>query len=357
MSRLSADQILDHLKSAIICVDENLNVCQLNVTAEEIFETSQRMLIGKKLYDLFLPAQSVSILGAIEACYKNRNPVSEYEAKLALFNGQQMTVDFAINPVLDNDSKFFMLLEINTLDRHLEIASDDYRLIQKQASFQLARGMAHEIKNPLGGIRGAAQLLEMESGSEKFREYTKVIIREVDRLQKLVSNMLGSNREMKKQSLNILEILEHIRSLILAEAYNGLEIIRDYDPSIPELVGDKDQLIQAFLNILSNAVQATEKKGKIIIRTRVARQYTIAHKNYHLVLVVDIIDDGPGVAEDMMDNIFLPMVTDKADGSGLGLPIAQQIITSHGGIIHCHNQSKGAVFSTILPLDNLESSE
>jgi two-component system nitrogen regulation sensor histidine kinase GlnL len=211
--------------------------------------------------------------------------------------------------------------------------------------------MAHEIKNPLSGIRGAAQLLEKEIIQPSMKEYTDVIISEVDRLQTLVNNMLGPNVRINKQPVNMLEILEHIRNLLLAAEPDRLVIHRDYDPSIPELLADKDQLIQAFLNIAQNAVQALGKDGEITFKTRIDRQVTIGQIKHALVIQVDIIDNGSGIPAALSDTIFLPMVTDKATGSGLGLPIAQEIVSGHGGIIKSQSSADGTRFSTILPLE------
>ncbi|MCK4710894.1 MAG: PAS domain-containing sensor histidine kinase, partial [Gammaproteobacteria bacterium] len=209
---------------------------------------------------------------------------------------------------------------------------------------------------PLGGIRGAAQLLEDEISNPELKEYTDVIIREADRLQRLLNNMLGPNRKIEKEKINILEVLEHVRSLILAE-FSNLTITRDYDPSIPELMADKNQLIQAFINLVRNAAQSASltkcKNAEIIFRTRISRQHTVGNKRYKHVMQIDIIDNGPGVANEVLENIFLPMVTNKPDGTGLGLPIAQQIIFGHHGIIQCQSNSELTTFTTLLPLENI----
>ena len=215
---------------------------------------------------------------------------------------------------------------------------------------ELLKGLAHEIKNPLGGIRGAAQLLDKEIG-EKFREYTQVIIRETDRLKCLVDDMFGPRGESRKVSLNIHDALEHVRLIVTAEKEGSFQVVSDYDPSIPELYADRDQLIQAFLNLVRNSCQAVDPiSGRIMIKTRIRRKYTILEKTHRLVVEVQIIDNGPGVAKELGKNIFFPLISGKSSGSGLGLPIAQSLIRKHGGIIDFNCVFGETVFSVWLPL-------
>jgi two-component system nitrogen regulation sensor histidine kinase GlnL len=214
------------------------------------------------------------------------------------------------------------------------------------------RGVAHEIKNPLGGLRGAAQLLELEDDS--LKEYTRIIIEETDRITMLMNKMLGSNKIPNKVKLNIHEPLERVRQLVQAEVNDSIKIHCNYDPSIPELNADKDQLIQAFLNILRNAAQAiTGEHGEITIRTRISQQMTIANKCHKLIAKIDIIDNGVGVKPELMQQIFYPMVTGKEDGTGLGLPISQSIINQYGGLIEFSSDEKQTIFSIFLPLGNI----
>jgi two-component system nitrogen regulation sensor histidine kinase GlnL len=220
----------------------------------------------------------------------------------------------------------------------------------QQASSELVRGVAHEIKNPLGGIRGAAQLLERDFPDSQHREYTRVIIREVDRLQNLVNRMLGPNRAPEKHLINVHEVVEHVRRLIEAEA-RAVTVVRDYDPSIPELEADKEQLIQAMLNLARNAMQAVAEGGRITLRTRAKRQITIGGQRHRVVAQIDIEDDGPGIEESMQERIFYPMVTTRAEGTGLGLPIAQYLIQSHGGVIECKSRPGCTVFSIMIPFE------
>ena len=196
-------------------------------------------------------------------------------------------------------------------------------------------------------------MLQKALDRPEWTEYTEVIISEVDRLQLLTSKMLGPVNKLQRKAVNILEVLEHIRKIVLAAEPERITVQRDYDPSIPELMADRDLLIQAFLNIARNAVQAIDGTGEIIFRTRVGRQFTIGQITHPLVVQIDITDSGPGIPRDLGETIFLPMITSKAEGSGLGLPIAQEIISRHGGTIHLQSSDRGTTFSTILPMEKL----
>ncbi|MGH8444006.1 MAG: nitrogen regulation protein NR(II), partial [Solimonas sp.] len=244
-----------------------------------------------------------------------------------------------------------LLMEMLPVERHMRISRDELFQTQFDASRMMIRGLAHEIKNPLGGIRGAAQLLEHEFPDSQHREYTRVIIREVDRLQNLVNRMLGPNRAPQKTLLNIHELLEHVRRLVQAEAPDEVAVLRDYDPSIPEVVVDREQIIQAVLNILRNALQAVGSEGVITLRTRTRRQLTIATVRHKLVVQIDIEDSGPGVPSDMIERIFYPMVTTRAEGTGLGLPLSQYLVHAHGGLIECRSRPGCTVFSIYLPIE------
>jgi two-component system nitrogen regulation sensor histidine kinase GlnL len=215
----------------------------------------------------------------------------------------------------------------------------------------MVRGLAHEIKNPLGGLRGAAQLLERELDSEELKEYTRIIIGEADRLRQLVNRMLGPNSRPNRSLVNIHHVLEHVRSLVKAEADSRLVVTRDYDPSIPELEADRDLLIQAVLNVVRNAVQAISACGEIILRTRAQRQFTIGHSRHRLVLRVDVIDNGPGIAPNISETVFFPMVTGRPDGTGLGLSIAQSLVNLHNGVIECESKPGRTQFTILLPME------
>ena len=352
MGQFAADKILDSLNSAIVCLDRGLRVCYVNSTAEALFGASSSTLLGKKFDQLFSQVESSTITSNLPEFWPQTRALTEREAQLTLSNGQSIVADYSIYPLDDTQAEGIILVEIRPVDRQLQIAREEFNQMHKQASQQFARGMAHEIQNPLGGIRGAAQLLEKEITQPSMKEYTDVIISEVDRLQALIKNMLGPGAKVDKKPVNILEILEYIRRLLLAAGPDNFIVQRDYDPSIPELFADREQLIQAFLNIAQNSVQALEQNGEITFKTRVARQFTIAQTTHPLVIQIDVIDNGKGISSELRNTIFLPMVTDKAQGSGLGLPIAQEIISRHGGLIRHESLPSGTMFSVFLPLES-----
>lgn len=346
--RRGADAILDGMTTAVIAVDAQLAVLALNPAAETLFGVSERHALGDPLPGAvphFAPyAQRFADALASGAGF--------IERELSLRRGldQPLTIDLVVTPVLF-DRRPGLMLEATPLDRHLRISRDEWLAAQFDASRQLIRGLAHEIKNPLGGLRGAAQLLERELPDAGLREYTGIIIREADRLQRLVNRMLGPNRLPEHTQLNLHEVLEHVRRLIEAEAGDRLVVQRDYDPSIPDIEADREQLIQAVLNIVRNAMQALEHTAdaRIVLRTRIRRQHTIAGQLHRLVVQLDISDNGPGIEPALQEKIFYPMVTTRADGSGLGLPIAQYLVHGHGGVIECRSRPGATVFSLYLP--------
>jgi two-component system nitrogen regulation sensor histidine kinase GlnL len=250
-----------------------------------------------------------------------------------------------------------LLVEFWPIDPQILRATREERLLELQVvSRELIRNLAHEIKNPLGGIRGAAQLLERELNSPGLHEYTQVIIKEADRLQALMKGLLSPHRSMQPGAVNIHEILERVRSLLTAEFPGALAIRRDYDASLPELIGDREQLIQATLNIARNAAQAIigrtdgEAAGQITFRTRAARQLTLAKRLHPLALELQIIDDGPGIPEDIKERMFYPLVSGREGGSGLGLTLAQNFILQHQGTIECQSRPGYTCFTLRMPL-------
>ena len=262
-----------------------------------------------------------------------------------------VTTNFSATPLLVNEQVNEILVEFQQVDNHLRISKEEQLLTQQNTARLLVRGLAHEIKNPLGGLRGAAQLLDLELDDPELKEYTQIIIAESDRLQGLLDKMLGPNKLPNKKAINIHEVLERVRQLVQAESTGSLTIQSDYDPSIPDIFADKDQLIQAILNIAKNAVQAMEGKGRIIFKTRIYRHLNVGRKHYKLAVKCDIIDTGPGIDANMMNQIFYPMITGRAEGTGLGLSIAQALITQHNGLIECNSQPGKTMFSIFLPME------
>lgn len=279
-------------------------------------------------------------------------PISEYEACLQLHGGREIIIDYTLTPLQPPEQPMLLILEISHIDRHLRIAREEQLLSEQTATRNLIRGMAHEIKNPLGGLRGAAQLLERELPGTDLKEYTQIIIREADRLQSLVNRILGPNNVPRKRNINIHQVLEHVRQLIQAETpgNTGSQFKLDYDPSLPEIMADTDMMIQAVLNITQNAIQALDGSGQITFKTRPLRHFTIGHTHHRLVLKTDIIDNGPGIDENLQAYIFFPMVSGRAEGSGLGLSIAQTLINQHDGLIKMASRKGETIFSIYLPL-------
>ncbi|MGR9088386.1 MAG: nitrogen regulation protein NR(II) [Gammaproteobacteria bacterium] len=341
-------RILDHLNSAILVFDRNLMLTYINNAGEILLADSANHLIGINASDIF-KSSDPAILFNLNLSLTMEKPLVDHALALNRIS-QSVTINLSATPLFTGEIVSEVLVELHQVDNHLRISKEEQLLNQQATAKLLVRGLAHEIKNPLGGLRGAAQLLDLELNDRELKEYTQIIIAESDRLQGLMDKMLGPNKIPNKVSLNIHEVLERVRQLIQAQASSSLVITCDYDPSIPNILGDKDQLIQAILNIAKNAVQALEGTGSITIKTRIHRQMTIGRKCYKLAARCDIIDDGPGIDAEMMNQIFYPMITGRAEGTGLGLSIAQSLINQHNGLIECKSEPGITVFSIFLPI-------
>jgi two-component system nitrogen regulation sensor histidine kinase GlnL len=340
-------RILESLTGAVLTFDAGLRLTSINPAGEMLFEISAKKIVGHTLNEL-LP-HSGQIAEVLYQTLASRRPFTARSVRLLLPGRRRVTVDCTVTPMAEKNEA--LLVELTQVDRLLRLARDEGLLERQAANRAVIRGLAHEIKNPLGGLRGAAQLLERELGKAELKEYTRIIIHEADRLRTLVDRMTGPIQPLRKDRINIHEVLEHVARLMLVEVPVGLHIERRYDPSLPELLGDRDQLVQALLNIVRNAVEAMEGRGRIELRTRVERNFTIRQKRHRLVLGVDIEDDGPGIPPDLREHIFYPMVTGKPTGTGLGLSIAQDIIIKHGGLIGCDSRPKQTTFTLLLPLE------
>ncbi|KRW58991.1 nitrogen regulation protein NR(II) [Pseudomonas sp. TTU2014-080ASC] len=345
--------LLDNLTTATLLLNGELRLEYMNPAAEMLLAVSGQRSHGQFINELF--TESAEALNALHIAVAQAHPFNKRETVLTTLNGQPLTVDYAVTPVL-NQGETLLLLEIHPRDRLLRITKEEAQLSKQETTKMLVRGLAHEIKNPLGGIRGAAQLLARELPEESLRDYTNVIIEEADRLRNLVDRMLGSNKLPTLSLTNIHEVLERVSSLIEAESQGSIVLVRDYDPSIPDVLIDREQMIQAVLNIVRNAMQAlaysTEQHpGRITLRTRTMRQFTIGHTRHRLVAKIEIIDNGPGIPPELQETIFYPMVSGRADGTGLGLAITQNIISQHQGLIECESYPGHTVFSVFLPLE------
>ena len=258
-------------------------------------------------------------------------------------------VDCRVSPINAGDA--CLLVEITDVTRRVQINRENALLIQHGAGRQMIRQLAHEIKNPLGGIRGAAQLLERQLDDEDVREYTQVVISETDRLAALVDTLLGPGGPPNKQPVNVHELLEYVVRIIDAEGEKNLTIHRDYDPGLPAIDLDRDQLVQAFLNLVRNAAASLDGQGTLTLRSRAATNFTIGNVRHRVIASIEIEDDGPGIPQDLQDSIFYPLVTSRPDGTGLGLPAAQELLSRHGGLIEFESRPGRTVFFVRIPLD------
>ncbi len=339
---------LEHLATAVLLLDGESHVLYANPAAEVLFAVSSHQMEGLPLQQVF-PGAEV-LVAAVESALVAHSPFREHEFPITTARQNSLAVTCTATPVELPPVR--LVLEFQQMDRQLRIAREERMLIQQQANAELLRNLAHEIRNPLGGLRGAAQLLEHELPQPGLREYTQVIIKEADRLQLLMDRLLVPHRVPKYEPTNIHEVLERVRSLLLAESPQGIAIQRDYDTSLPELIGDREKLIQAVLNIARNAVQAMAGKGELTLRTRAERQVTLARKRYRVAIRLQIIDNGPGIPPEIRDRIFYPLVSGRADGSGLGLTLAQTFITQHHGMIECESRPGHTCFTILLPLES-----
>jgi two-component system nitrogen regulation sensor histidine kinase GlnL len=345
--------LLDNLTTATLLLNDNLRLEYMNPAAEMLLAVSGQRSHGQFISELF--TESSEALSALRQAVQQAHPFNKREAVLTSVNGQTLTVDYAVTPVLSR-GQTHLLLEVHPRDRLLRITKEEAQLSKQETTKILVRGLAHEIKNPLGGIRGAAQLLARELPEESLKDYTNVIIEEADRLRNLVDRMLGSNKLPSLALTNVHEVLERVGSLVEAESQGSITLVRDYDPSIPDVLIDREQMIQAVLNIVRNAMQAIGSQndlrlGRITLRTRALRQFTIGHCRHRLVTKIEIIDNGLGIPAELQETIFYPMVSGRADGTGLGLAITQNIISQHQGLIECESHPGHTVFSIFLPLE------
>jgi two-component system, NtrC family, nitrogen regulation sensor histidine kinase GlnL len=341
-------RIIENLSTAVLLLNDALHLDYINPAGEMMFAVSGRQVMGQPVQSL-LPGDE-SLREAMWKALRQGHPFTDREKQLHLPGDKHITVDCTVTPLAVDHSDRGLLIELIQVDRHLRITREEHLIAQYEATRALLNGLAHEIKNPLGGLRGAAQLLERELTDASLKEYTRIIIGEADRLRNLVNRMLGPNALPHKRPLNIHEVLEHVRQLVLAERPADIKILTDYDPSIPEFQGDPDRLIQAVLNIVRNAMQALQGSGDILLRTRVLRHVAIGHQRHKLVARIDVTDNGPGIPPDMIEHIFYPMITGRPEGTGLGLPIAQALIKQHGGLIECASQPGQTIFTLLLPL-------
>jgi two-component system, NtrC family, nitrogen regulation sensor histidine kinase GlnL len=348
---------LELLSVAVVIVDSAQAVVFLNAAAEDNFGVSAKSVVGQKLQRLFpsSPAGNQALFNLLSSARDADKVVHEYDVLLETVSGAQLHCSLAATPQGDGS----LVIEFGVHDQAYRIAKEARIVERQELNRELLRNLAHEIKNPLGGIRGAAQLLARELASvpsdAELQEYTDVIVKEADRLQALMDRLLTPHRMLKLARLNIHEVVERVRTLILAEFPAGISVVRDYDASLPDFIADRETLIQAMLNIARNAAQAMHGHGQVRLVTRIARQVTLAKKRYRHAIQVQIIDNGPGVPADLAEKIFFPLVSGRDGGTGLGLSLAQQLVSQHQGIIEFDSEPGRTCFTVMLPMRESEA--
>jgi two-component system nitrogen regulation sensor histidine kinase GlnL len=330
---------LELLATAVVALDENFVVRYANPAAENLLSTGARSLSGQMFLGLFDEGEALE-----RTLVEARTSHWDYSAQNATYTRARLQLSCVVARV--DAPGLALLVELRPIEQQLRLLREERLFAEQQANRELIRNLAHEIKNPLGGLRGSAQLLERELDRPELREYTQVIIKEADRLQKLMDRMLTPHRAPRFEPVSVHEVLERVRSLVEAEF--RVEVERDYDPSLPEIVGDREQLIQALLNIARNAAQARAKH--IQFRSRAVRQVTVLRHRYRLALELQIIDDGPGVPEEIQERIFNPLVSGREGGTGLGLSLAQTFVQYHHGVVEFESRPGHTTFRILLPL-------
>ncbi|NBO81986.1 MAG: PAS domain-containing sensor histidine kinase [Betaproteobacteria bacterium] len=338
------------LATAVVILDQELRVVHINQPAEVVFGASSRLLEGSYLLEVLDVAEEVEEM-------LNQASSQMFESKRLQCDWQlpmrgSVELDSTVSVHLEEEG-VVLSLELREIAQQRKADREVHQADLTHANKELLRNLAHEIKNPLGGVRGAAQLLDRELPSDELREYTQVIIKEADRLQGLVDQMLAPHRRLRvMESVNIHEVCERVRSLMLAEFPTGLVIKRDYDISIPDLRGDREQLIQVVLNVVRNAAEALAGEGEIVLCSRIARQVTISKKRCRLALDLHVIDNGPGIPEELRERVFYPLVSGRPQGHGLGLTLAQSYVHQHGGLIDVESRPGRTDFLIRIPIAN-----
>ena len=340
---------LDALATAVILLDPEHVVRYVNPAAENLLAISAKNIVGTPLDKVI--AEPELMVAAVNYASENNCSYTQHELPLTITGHAKVEVSCTVTPTEIAELAGF-LIELSPLQQQLRIAREERLMDQSTQTRELIRNLAHEIKNPLGALRGAAQLLDRELERPELHEYTQVIMKEADRLQSLMDRLLTPHRLPQVTHFNIHEALERVRSLLLAEFPDGITVYPDYDVSLPPLTADREQIIQALLNIARNGAQAMQGRGKITLRTRVARRVTLAKKMHKLALLVNIIDNGPGIPNELKDKIFFPLVSGREGGHGIGLTIAQTFVSQHHGTIEVESGPGETRFSILLPISN-----
>ena len=350
------NNLLENLNTVLVVIDNSLRIVYANHAGQALFATGTKQLYGQPLADFFVP--NTINKARLRAAFRRGEDFTENEIKLYFRDNRVVLADLTVTNLSTEDGPT-LLFEVKKIDQQKRISRENQQHAQHYAARELIRGLAHEIKNPLGGIRGAAQLLEKALESVEQKEFTQLIIEQSDRLRNLVDRLLGPNSLPRLEWCNLHRPLEKVRSLMKADTTQAIAITRDYDPSIPEVRVDPDMLQQAVLNIVRNAVQALRDSKtpnpQIRLVTRIERQLTIHGHRHPLAAQIKIIDNGPGIPSEIRDTLFYPLVTSKDSGSGLGLSIAQTLVNHHDGKIEVDSRPGHTEFILSLPIDRKES--
>jgi two-component system, NtrC family, nitrogen regulation sensor histidine kinase GlnL len=350
LSHFEPTELLDALSTGIVMLDEQLCAIYANVAAQDLLAFSLMKARGRPFSD-FLD-DSNGFAGVLRRALDTGEGIADRELTVRPFGSPRdlRTLDVTITPLEGQVTGTHLLLELADTTQRQRITRENDLLARLDSSRLMIRQLAHEIKNPLGGLRGAAQLLERELREAELREYTQVIIGEADRLAALVDSMAGPSRAPQKTLIKVHEICEHVYHLLRAEARSAVSVERDYDPSLPNAMLDRHQLIQALLNVARNALQALGDAGRIVLRTRASSNVSIGTARHRLVASVQVEDNGPGVPEGLRTSIFYPLVTGRPNGTGLGLAVAQELVTRNGGLVEFESQPGRTIFTLLLPL-------
>jgi two-component system, NtrC family, nitrogen regulation sensor histidine kinase GlnL len=351
----AAAEILDGLATSVLILDAALRVVYLNAAAQTLLGTGLNQAMGRPILELTRGAET--LLPLIERARQGADGVVQRELAWPSLGGGDRILDCAVTQLVVGAEQGRFLLEIEDITQHRRLTRENALLAQLGGSRLMVRQLAHEIKNPLGGLRGAAQLLERELLDPALREYTRIIISEADRLTNLLDSLLGPGRPPAKQTTNVHELLERVYHLLRSEAPEGVTVERDYDPSLPALTLDRNHIIQAMLNLGRNALQALSggrtPAPRLTLRTRAASNVSVGAQRHRLVASIQFEDNGPGVPAEIRDTIFYPLVSGRADGTGLGLGIAQDLVSRHGGLIEFDSAPGRTIFILSLPMDSV----
>jgi two-component system nitrogen regulation sensor histidine kinase GlnL len=352
--RIEGTELLDALVTSVFLLDQDLHVCYLNAAAQTLLGLGPNQTLGRRVTELTRGAEN--LLPLFDRAREGGEGVVQRELAWPAPGGVDRILDCAVTQITLGQDTVRLLLEIEDITQHRRLTRENALLAQLGGSRLMVRQLAHEIKNPLGGLRGAAQLLERELLDPALREYTRVIISEADRLTNLLDSMLGPGRPPSKQLINVHELLERVYHLLRSEAPDGVTVDRDYDPSLPPLTVDPNHIIQAMLNLGRNAIQALSgghvPAPRLILRTRAASNVSVGAQRHRLVASIQFEDNGPGVLSEIRDTIFYPLVSGRSDGTGLGLGIAQDLVSRHGGLIEFDSAPGRTIFVISLPMDS-----